>query len=206
MLDGAYGGEQAAQGEEDGKALMADVRSMSPQRPVEQQRVREPLYEAPNDRSAPLPAASFDAAALERVAASRVKDTKQATEEMGLNRVEPAIEHKQQHKLEVDEETTRTSGVKTTEASQSDPPKTAMPGGPAGNYVDSDEVFTASKADVRSIVPVEVEQKYLRIGDKYYHPKNRDVVAFEDKGNKLETRSNSEQVGETMVTIARARS
>ena len=48
-------------------------------------------------------------------------------------------------------------------------------------------------------------KRYLRVGDKFYHPKNTDLVAFEDKGNKLETRSDSEQIAESMVRIAEAR-
>lgn len=164
-----------------------------------------PLREAANDKGPPLPTATLDAAALERVAAQRAQDTKRAAEEMGLNGIEPAIERKQQQKLEGEEEAKRAAWVKKAEAAQPEQPKAAAARAPGGNEVGSDEVFTAPKAEVKPIVPAEVEQKYLRVGDKYYHPKNTDVVAFEDKGNKLETRSNSEQVAETMVTIARAR-
>lgn len=165
-----------------------------------------PLREAANDKSAtPLPAATIDADALARVAANRARDTKQAAEELGLNGIEPAVERKQQQKLEGEEDAKRAAWIKKGEAAQPEQPKTATTRAPGDNQVASDEVFNATKNDVKPIVPVEVEQKYLRVGDKYYHPKNTEVVAFEDKGNKLETRSNSEQVAETMVTIARAR-
>ncbi len=73
------------------------------------------------------------------------------------------------------------------------------------NKVESDEIATARQGDGRPIVPPEVEKQYLRVGDKYYHSKNSDLVAFEDKGNKLETKSNSENIAETMVRIANAR-
>ena len=164
-----------------------------------------PLREAANDSSAPRPTAALDAAALERVAANRAKDTRQAADEMGLNGIEPAVERQQQRKLEADNDAKRGGEAPKAEAAQSEQPKTATTRSPADNQVSSDEVFTAPKGETKPIVPAEVEQKYLRVGDKYYHPKNTDVVAFEDKGNKLETRSNSEQVAETMVTIARAR-
>ena len=161
-----------------------------------------PRGEAVNDASRVAPM-SLDAATMERVAANRVKDTQQAAEELGLNGIEPAIDRKQQQQLEG--EAKRAASVKIAEASQSEPPKVVTGRNPGGNQVGSDEVFTATKTEVKPLVPPEVEQKYLRVGDKYYHPKNTDVVAFEDKGNKLETRSNSDQVAETMVMIARAR-
>lgn len=163
-----------------------------------------PLREAANDKGPPLPTATLDAGALERVAANRAHDTKRAAEEMGLNGIEPAVERKQQQKLEGEEDAKRTAWVKKAEAAPEQPKATAARA-PGDNQVSSDEVFTASKSEVKPIIPAEVEQQYLRVGDKYYHPKNTDIVAFEDKGNKLETRSNSEQVAETMVTIARAR-
>ena len=73
------------------------------------------------------------------------------------------------------------------------------------NTVESDEIFTASQADIKPLVPQDIEKRYLRVGSTFYHPKNTDLVAFEDKGNKLETRSNSEQIAESMVRIAEAR-
>ena len=73
------------------------------------------------------------------------------------------------------------------------------------NKVESDEIFTASQRDSKPTVPPEIEARYRREGDKFYHPKNAAEVAFEDKGNKLETKSNSENVAESMVRIAEAR-
>lgn len=52
----------------------------------------------------------------------------------------------------------------------------------SGNKLESDKIFTASQADVKPLVPPEIEKQYLRVGDKFYHPKNTDLVAFEDKG------------------------
>jgi hypothetical protein len=71
------------------------------------------------------------------------------------------------------------------------------------NRVQSDEIFTATQD--KMVVPADVERQYLRVGDKFYHSKNTDLVAFEDKGNKLETKSNSEAIAESMVRIAEAR-
>lgn len=76
---------------------------------------------------------------------------------------------------------------------------------PTTNQVESDEIFTARQPDLKSIVPPEVEKKYIRVGERFYSPNNTEQVAFEDKGNKLETKSNSENVAESMVRIAEAR-
>ncbi len=75
----------------------------------------------------------------------------------------------------------------------------------ADNKVESDEMFTAKQNDNKRVVPPEVEKQYLRVGDKFFYQKNPDTVAFEDKGNRLETKSNSENIAESMVRIAKAR-
>ena len=73
-----------------------------------------------------------------------------------------------------------------------------------GNVVESDEIFTAHDAN-KPVIPPDVEKRYVRDGNKYYAPENRKDPAFVDKGNKLETRSNGEQVAESLVRIAEAR-
>ena len=93
-----------------------------------------------------------------------------------------------------------------TDADKTQPkPQPATGKKTSGNTVESDEIFTASQADIKPLVPQDIEKRYLRVGGTFYHPKNTDLVAFEDKGNKLETRSNSEQIAESMVRIAEAR-
>ncbi|MGJ0489477.1 LPD7 domain-containing protein [Methylobacter sp.] len=143
-----------------------------------------------------------DPAALERVAASRNREFAQVREAMGLNTVEPNIE-KQQQPLVGEEEAKRAAWLKKGEqakAVQAPSEKSA-----SGNKVESDEIFTATQSDIKPVIPSEIEKQYLRVGDKFYHPKNTDSVAFEDKGNKLETKSNSENIAESMVRIAAAR-
>ena len=54
-------------------------------------------------------------------------------------------------------------------------------------------------------VPPEIERQYLRVGNKYFHPKNKDTMVFEDKGHKLETKLSGEQIAMSMVAIAAAR-
>jgi hypothetical protein len=73
------------------------------------------------------------------------------------------------------------------------------------NSVESDEVFTAQRRDSAPTIPSDLQQKYIQVGSKFYPPKTPDLVAFEDKGNKLETNSNSEAIAENMVRIAEAR-
>ncbi len=123
---------------------------------------------------------SLDPSALRQVAAVRAHDTRLARQSMGLNTLEP----------------------------QTDAPPVPVTAATA-NAVESDEVFTASQRDVRKDVqthiPSAIEKQYLRVGNKFFDPKNTDAAAFEDKGNKLETQSNSHNVAEILVQIARAR-
>ena len=146
---------------------------------------------------------SIDPAALERVAANRAKDTAAAREALGLNSIEPNT-GKEQQQLAGDEEAKRSAWLKKAEEVQAAQP-VASEAKTSGNKVESDEIFTATNADIKPIVPPEIEKQYLRVGDKFYHPKNTDLVAFEDKGNRLETKSNSENIAESMVRIASAR-
>lgn len=122
------------------------------------------------------PGMTIDQDALERVAAARARDTAQARERLAFNSIE--------------------------ESAESDKAADKRAG---GNQVESDEIFTASQSDRRAAVPPEIETQYLRVGSKFYYPKQPEVVAFEDKGNRLQTTSDSEQVAETMVRIAEAR-
>lgn len=151
----------------------------------------------------PVEEMSIDPAALERVAVARSRDTTQAREALGLNTLEPDIE-KQQQQLAGEEEGKRSAWLKKAEDAKAAQPTTVEKTA-SDNKVESDEIFTATQRDVKPVVPPEVEKQYLRVGDKFYHSKNTDMVAFEDKGNKLETKSNSENIAESMVRIAEAR-
>jgi len=142
----------------------------------------------------------IDQATKDRLAGLRARDSAQAKESLGLNSIEPDLERKQQKLDDEKEEAKRAAWLKKADQTRQEaPPKKS-----SDNKVESDEVFTATQ-EAKPLVPKEVERQYLRVGDKYYHPKNADVLAFEDKGNKLETRSNSEQIAESMVRIAEAR-
>jgi len=142
----------------------------------------------------------IDQATKDRLAGLRARDAAQVQEALGLNSIEPDIERKRQTLDDEKEEAKRAAWLKKAdETPQEAPPKKAF-----DNKFESDEVFTATQ-EAKPLVPKEIEKQYLRVGDKYYHPKNADVLAFEDKGNKLETRSNSEQIAESMVRIAEAR-
>lgn len=171
----------------------------------------KPAKAAANDQKVPaeraanddrnLPTATIDASTQARLEQMRARDSERAAQEAGINGIEPAA--------------TRRAAVEAaqTAAGSKDDGRNAPPSAAksaaqpvSGNQVESDEVFTATKPDDRTrLVPAEVEAKYVRVGDKFYSPRNASTVAFEDKGNRLETRSNSEQIAESMVTIARAR-
>lgn len=139
---------------------------------------------------------------LQRVAAARARESSQVRDALGLNSVEPNIE-KEQQQLSEAQDAQRSAWLKKAEAANGQGQANEKRSG--GNQVESDEIFTATQSEIKPAVPPEIEKQYLRVGDKFYHPKNTDLVAFEDKGNKLETKSNSEAIAESMVRIAEAR-
>jgi len=105
-----------------------------------------------------------------------------------------------------DGQTKRAVSLQKADADKTQPrPQPATGKKASDNTVESNEIFTARQADIKPLVPQDIEKHYLRVGGKFYHPKNTGLVAFEDKGNKLETRSNSEHIAESMVRIAEAR-
>ncbi|MBC7601869.1 MAG: hypothetical protein H7255_04310, partial [Ramlibacter sp.] len=167
---------------------------------------------AANDPSAPRadaandavrgPTLAIDAATMERLQQARARDSQQAAEALGLNGIELTSERRRQA-LNADEQAERDGAVRKVGDAQRRPSDRER--APTDNKVESDEVFTASQADTKAVVPPEVERQYRRDGSKYYELAKPEVVAFEDKGNKLETRSNSEQVAENLVRIAKAR-
>jgi len=131
-------------------------------------------------------------AALEKAAPKVAQEVKDALvrEAINLNTVAPTIEKQQQP-------------LAGEEAKAAQPAVNAKSS--ADNKVESDEAFTARQSDRKPVVPPDIEKQYLRVGDKFYHHKNADTVAFENKGNRLETKSNSENIAESMVRIAEAR-
>ena len=64
--------------------------------------------------------------------------------------------------------------------------------------------FASPNAKIR-IVPAEISAQYVRAGDKFYAPNNPKVVAFVDRGDKLETPSSAPQIARSLVAIAEAR-
>lgn len=63
--------------------------------------------------------------------------------------------------------------------------------------------FAAPNTKIR-VIPEDISAKYVRSGDKYYTP-NSKVVAFVDRGDKLETPSSAPQIAKSLVAIAEAR-
>lgn len=119
-------------------------------------------------------------------------------ERTDINTIEPAIE-REKLKLNEDEETRRSAWLK-----KSDTVETVITQ-ESNNKIELDETFTVSQTDTKPFIPIEIEKQYLRVGNKFYNSKNTNLIAFEDKGNKLETRSNSENIAESMIRIAEAR-
>jgi hypothetical protein len=167
--------------------------------------VRGDRHAAPRDRTASdvsrIPPMTLDPAALERVVSNRARDAEAVATQLGWNGIERIEDQKQQARRDAQVEERRTAAAGAEDSQPKRMPARAQ----GGNQVASDEVFTASKDEAKPIVPVEVEDRYLRVGTRFYHPRSTHLVAFEDKGNKLQTQSNSEQIAEAMVAIARAR-
>lgn len=152
-------------------------------------------------------------------------------EEEQLNTIEPVIQREAEkgaseaEQLVIDEQTRERLAQQRArdraeaqaalghQPQEAEPPKQAKEAEAPGvvdkpfkeNNVESDEILTAPKEPVRPVLPPEVEREYVNVGSKYYSQKNPEVEAFEDKGNKLQTRSNSEQVASNLVKIAEAR-
>ena len=74
----------------------------------------------------------------------------------------------------------------------------------AANDVDAEEPFAEGPSRVLR-VPRDVEEHYVMIDGRFYHRRNTSELAFEDFGNKLETRSDSRSVADTLVRIAETR-
>lgn len=143
-----------------------------------------------------IPEMVLDKSDLRRLAIQRSEEAKIVADTLGLNTVE-AHTKRESIALDAESDAKRNAWVQKAQLEPAEIPV-------KGNRVESDEVFTAEKRDVQPIVPPEVDQKYLQVGSKFYYPKTENV-AFEDKGNKLETQSKSEAVAESMVRTAQAR-
>lgn len=153
-----------------------------------------PAYAETLEKAAPVLAAevkgeqretmALDPQALARVAAARARDSERAREELRGEAPPNSIEGAEKA---------------PRQAQQKELPRRG------DNQVESDEILTATQPDPRPVVPPEVSRQYLRVGDKFHDPVKTNEVVFEDKGNRLETKSNSETVAENMVRIAEAR-
>ena len=117
-----------------------------------------------------------------------------------VNTLEPSIEKEQQILTGADADK-RNAWLNKAKAPEPVTSTTPV----AQNHLDSDEIFTATQPDIKPLVPVEVAQQYTKVGDKFHYKPAGTELAFQDKGNRLETRSDSEQVAESLVRIAEAR-
>lgn len=76
-----------------------------------------------------------------------------------------------------------------------------------GNKVIDDDLFAdmSKKPDAKKAMPADIERDYIKVGDKYHFVRRPEVEAFFDKGDKLETKSDSEKVAADLVRIAHTR-
>lgn len=137
---------------------------------------------------------------LARLDAVRSRDSEKAREAMGLNTIEPGYE-REMKPLEGEAEAKRAAWL--SKAKEAPAPAVAAP--EASNKLESDEIFTGGQADRQALVPQEIERQFVRKGDKFYNQPDASRLEFQDRGNKLETRSDGERVAEALVRIAEAR-
>ena len=152
---------------------------------------------------APIATLVISQETLDRLAATRAQDSAVARVTLQLNTVEPNLE-KEQHKLAGEGEANRSAWLKKAEEAKVSQANIETP--KTENILNSDETFTAGDSvKVKPVIPAEIESQYHQKGDKFYHPKTPELVAFEDKGNKLETKSDSQNISLSLVQIAQAR-
>ena len=77
------------------------------------------------------------------------------------------------------------------------------PKSPTAETVATNAPETGNKPTQR--IPREIEDAYLRVGNKFHYTQKPTLQAFEDKGTRLETRSNSARIASDLVKIAGAR-
>lgn len=133
---------------------------------------------------------------LARVAVVRERDSAQARSALGLNSVEQDTENQR---------TPVSADLSAKSAAWAAKGKSIEGFAPGGNSLESDEIFTAAPKPSNTAIPPEIESAYLRVGTKFYDRADSESLVFEDKGNRLETRSNSESVAKSLVRIAQAR-
>ena len=63
----------------------------------------------------------------------------------------------------------------------------------------------APTAPAKDAIPAELQRQYLKVADKFYHADRPDALAFVDKGERLETKSDSERTAGDLVAIAESR-
>ena len=149
-----------------------------------------------NAESAPAPAAVLDA--LDAQTRKQLEDTRE--------RDRKAVEHSI---IEARQEVDKWTGGNTIEHVAAQERKPVAP-----EHLNLAEQATELAADSPArpasdpsltMIPPEVEKVYLRVGHKFYHPKNQQRVAFEDHGKQLKTAQSTGPVTMAMVQIAEAR-
>jgi len=164
-----------------------------------------PDEKARRSEQSPTPAVStLDPEAVAMVARARASDRQAVEESLGINTIE--VERFRQRERN-DEALNHAAGVRARDSRlASEETKLSVTAqGTSENQVISDDIFRVGETTTVKLIPSDIENKYLRVGDKFFHPKNTNAAVFEDKGNKLETRSNSETVADELVRIAEAR-
>jgi len=140
----------------------------------------------------------IDPVALQAVAARREKENAAAIAELQINKIE----------LVVGPEKVLSSAANSW-ASKVQPkepvvaPSDLLSG--KDNSVESDEIFKSSAKQGELPLPDSVKNYYLQVGKKFYQPNNKDLVAFEDKGSELHTKSDSPNIAKSLVSIAQSR-
>jgi hypothetical protein len=136
---------------------------------------------------------TIDPASVNRDSSSRARDTSQG-KDSETNTIEPGKQNERTQGSAPDEKKFAEWRQQAEQLKASEVRMTFESGRPVESTNGS-----------QTVVPTAVEQEYLRVGNKFYHPKDTQKPAFEDKGDKLETKSDSKEVAGALVRIAQSR-
>lgn len=133
----------------------------------------------------------------------------QDVDEPEVNSIEPDVELEQVHP-KFDDEVRRNVALMWLHRAKVQLDKTPIEPAPAPQRAGADQGTenrpgTAAATPTVRPVPQEIEDAYLRVGNKFHYVDKPKLQAFEDKGDKLETKSNSERIAADLVKIAHAR-
>lgn len=161
----------------------------------------EQFYRAKGYATEEAKAAAWSSGARPPQVPAREKTTVQDQDE---NSIEPTLAHEKVRTADEEVEKFLRRRDQRGVGVQLDSPEEKNRAAALGQQIETQNALpeTYRKA---AVVPEQIKKQYLQVGNRFYYEKNPDQVAFEDKGNKLHTKSDGVNVASSMVEIAQAR-